>query len=173
MDNLSRKPGELVFNALMVVASLILLYQAYQITDHHTLSSPAAFPLSATAIMVFFSALNLYQSWKNAAPLHAITTFFTQILPVNVLVMMALIALFAFCLESVGFIPTSLVFLTASLYLFYQKSWWRVLLIASAALLVIYCIFRLVFLVILPEGLVPEGELLAWLHALLSGGGGQ
>ncbi|SDH79298.1 Tripartite tricarboxylate transporter TctB family protein [Vibrio xiamenensis] len=171
MDNPSRKPGELVFNALMVLVSLVLLYQAYHITDHHTLSSPAAFPLSATAIMVFFSALNFYQSWQKRPVTQAIKGFFKHILPINVMVMMGLIALFALSLESIGFIISALVFLTAAVYIFYRQSWWRALSMALVALVGIYCIFRLVFLVILPEGVVPEGEVLAWLSALFNGGG--
>ncbi|QSA19396.1 tripartite tricarboxylate transporter TctB family protein, partial [Vibrio furnissii] len=64
MDVQSRKPGELVFNALMVVLSLVLLYQAFFISDLYTLSSPGAFPLSAAAIMLVFSAVTVWESWK-------------------------------------------------------------------------------------------------------------
>lgn len=170
MDVKSRKPGELVFNALMVVLSLVLLYQAFFISDLYTLSSPGSFPLSAAAIMLVFSALTLWESWKKAAVPAAVTQFFKHVLPGNVVFMMALIGVFSLCLESVGFIVSALIFLTVALYFLHKRRLTSAIGMALVALGVIYIVFRLVFLVILPEGVFPEAELLSYLSQLMKGG---
>ncbi|MCG6218676.1 tripartite tricarboxylate transporter TctB family protein [Vibrio furnissii] len=169
MDVQSRKPGELVFNALMVVLSLVLLYQAFFISDLYTLSSPGAFPLSAAAIMLVFSAVTVWESWKKVATPSAMTQFFQHILPGKVIFMMALIGGFALCLESVGFIVSALIFLSIALYFLHQRRVTSAIGLALVALVAIYVVFRLVFLVILPEGVFPEAELLSYFSQLMKG----
>jgi hypothetical protein len=41
--------------------------------------------------------------------------------------------------------------------------------ISLFSLALVYLIFRIVFTVLMPSGIVPEGEILAWLGGLFSG----
>ncbi|XAW89005.1 tripartite tricarboxylate transporter TctB family protein [Vibrio sp. CDRSL-10 TSBA] len=170
MEVKSRKPGELVFSVLMVLLSAGLLYQAFFISDSHALSSPGAFPMSAAAIMLVFSSITVFDTLKKTPVPSALRAFLQQIVPTNVVIMLVLIGLFAFCLESIGFVITTFVFLTVTLLLLHQRNLVKAVSIALLALVVIYIIFRLVFLVILPEGVIPEGEVLSYLSSLFSGG---
>ena len=69
---------------------------------------------------------------------------------------------YALLLSPLGFLPASFLFLFAGMRLLYPRGGWlRSGIIALGALIVIYVIFRLVFQVILPEGIVPEREILS------------
>ncbi len=46
-----RRPGELVFNIAVMLASFGLLYSAYGISGFEALSAPGAVPMATTAIM--------------------------------------------------------------------------------------------------------------------------
>ena len=45
----TRRPGEVVFAALMLAISVFLFWNAYKISGFSSKSSPGAFPLAATA----------------------------------------------------------------------------------------------------------------------------
>ncbi|MEC8082003.1 MAG: tripartite tricarboxylate transporter TctB family protein, partial [Pseudomonadota bacterium] len=87
--------------------------------------------------------------------------FFYHCFPPIVGIVMALILIFAIMLESLGFILSSFFFLFVGIQFLYQKSVLTTLTITVLSLVVVYIIFRLVFQVVLPEGIVPEREILA------------
>jgi hypothetical protein len=60
--------------------------------------------------------------------------------------------------------------MVASIKLLSRRSWLFSLSTGLLSLLVIYLLFRIVFTVLMPTGIVPEGEILAWFRALFAKG---
>ena len=164
-----KKAGEAAFAALMLALSLFLLWQAHAISGFTALSSPGAFPMAVAAVMVASSALILVRALRAGArdPAPA------AILPPVVLATMALMAGYAVLLRPLGFLPTSLIFLVLSIRLLRGGGLARSLGLSVACLVGVYVVFRLVFSVLMPAGIVPEGEILAWIGGLLEGGAGE
>jgi putative tricarboxylic transport membrane protein len=169
MSNPSVKmPGETLFGYLMLAMSLALLWQAYKISGFEALSSPGSFPMAAAAIMVVTACIVIIKDVRRQRPEHLVESFFRHVLPPLVAIMMAMILIYAVVLESLGFIPTTLVFLLLTIHLLHRRSVVFTVVISLAALIMVYIVFRLVFQIILPEGVVPEREILAWIENLFS-----
>ncbi len=77
---------------------------------------------------------------------------------------------YAALLGPLGFLPASFLFLFAAIQFLWRRNPGLTLLMAVAALAVAYAVFRLVFQVVLPEGIVPEREIMAWVENLFAGG---
>lgn len=154
-----RRPGERAFCFLLVVFSVYLFWQAYGISGFSELSSPGAFPLATSATMVIAACVVFVNTLK--LPEAEGVRFFYHCFPPIVGMVMALILIFAIMLESLGFILSSFFFLFVGIQFLYQKSVLTTLTITVLSLVVVYIIFRLVFQVVLPEGIVPEREILA------------
>ena len=59
-----RRPGELVFNIAVMLASFGLLYSAYGISGFEALSAPGAVPMATTAIMAVCAIIILVQTLR-------------------------------------------------------------------------------------------------------------
>lgn len=81
-----------------------------------------------------------------------------------------MLLLYAVALVPLGFLPTSLIFLTISIMALHKRGFVRAFGISLVSLVVIYIVFRLVFTVLMPEGIVPEREILAFFRNLMAGG---
>ncbi|WP_417507461.1 tripartite tricarboxylate transporter TctB family protein [Marinomonas gallaica] len=160
----SRYPGERLFSVLLVIFSVFILWRAYLISGFSELSSAGAIPLGASAMMVITSCIALAQSLKTPAVEGA--RFFQHCFPVVVGFVMALVAVYAVLLEQLGFIATSFAFLFIALRALTRRSTLWVLGLTLVSLVIIYVIFRLIFQIILPEGIIPEREILAALSRL-------
>jgi len=171
VESTQKQPGETVFGYLMLLLSTFLFWQAYQISGFEALSSPGAFPLAAAGIMVISSCIVVVKNARRQSPAHLVQGFFTRILPPLVAIMIALILIYAVVLDSLGFIPSTFVFLLLAIHLLHHRSIISSLVITTGSLILIYVIFRLVFQIILPEGIVPEREILAWLGNLFGSKG--
>lgn len=159
-----RKPGERTFCFLLVLGSVYLFWQAYNISGFNSLSSPGAFPLAASAVMVVASCITFINTLK--APVAEGVRFAYHCFPPIVATIMALILIYSVVLESLGFILSSFAFLFISIQFLYRRSILTTLTITLLALIVVYIIFRLVFQVVLPEGIVPEREILSAIKSL-------
>lgn len=160
MSSLSnRYPGERLFSFLLVIFSIFLLWRAYLISGFSDLSSPGAVPMGASVVMVIGACIAFVQTLKS--PLVENARFFYHCLPMVVGFMMALVIIYAVLLEQLGFIVTSLAFLFISLRAFSKRSALWSLGLSIISLVVIYVIFRLIFQIVLPEGIVPERDILA------------
>ncbi len=160
-----KKPGETVFGFLMLGLSLFLFWQAWEIAGFSSLSSPGALPLAASGLMVVSSVIALVNDFRRDIEDHQIEHFFEQILPLSVALMIAVIFLFAIMLETVGFIITAFVFLVASIQMLHRRSVKTTLLVSSVSLVLVYLVFRIIFVVVLPEGVIPEREMLSAIEA--------
>lgn len=163
-----RRPGELVFNVAVFATSLFLLWTAYGISGFAGMSSPGAIPMAATAIMVLTSGLALAGTLRK--PSLTGERIERDILPVVVVATIGLIGAYAVALTRLGFLPTSFVFLTLAIRLYSRRGLGWCVAVALVSVALVWVVFRLVFSVLMPPGLVPEGEILAVVRGLLAGG---
>lgn len=163
-----RRPGELGFAICLTLASLYLLYDAYGISGFEALSAPGAIPMATTFVM----AISAFIIVLRTARLPRVTseTFRQDILPILVIAFIGLLIVFGVLLKPLGFLPTALLFLIASIKLLARKGWGYTLALSVGSLVIIWIIFRVVFTVLLPAGIVPEAEFLQFLRNIRNGG---
>lgn len=161
-----KRRGEDLFGLIMIVISVGLFWQAYAIAGFSALSSPGAFPMASAGVMLIGALVVAYGNLRNTAPRDD-----APILPVTIAIFTGLVIAYALLLSPLGFLPASFLFLFAGMRLLYPRGGWlRAGVIALGALIVIYIIFRLVFQVVLPEGVVPERELLSGIRSAFGSG---
>lgn len=163
----TRRPGEAVFAALMVVVSLLLFWNAYRIAGFSALSSPGAFPLAATSAMVLTSLVTLARTAAMPTGHTGPAALRALVFPTVVVAFAVLIVLYGALLESLGFVLTSLAFLFGGIWLLHQRGPWVALFWAVISIILVYVIFRVVFQVVLPEGILPERRFLAIIGDML------
>lgn len=167
-DKNKRSAGELGLNAGLFALSVVLLGASYNISGFESLSSPGALPMAVAFTMVVSSGMILLNNFRHAT--RDETRFMTDILPPVVVVMMLLITGYAVLLVPLGFLPTSLIFLVVSILFLRKGGFGFALTVSVGSLICIYVIFRLVFTVLMPSGIVPEAEFLAAIGRLFGGG---
>jgi putative tricarboxylic transport membrane protein len=91
-------------------------------------------------------------------------------LPILVIAFIGLLIVFGVLLKPLGFLPTALLFLIVSIKLLARKSWGYTLALSVGSLVIIWIVFRVVFTVLLPAGIVPEAEFLQFLRNIKNGG---
>lgn len=165
-----RRPGEVVFAAIMVLASAFLVWSAWGIENPfgpNGLSSPRSIPLATTIVMVISAALILLNTAR--LPLDRSETILRDILPVTVMLFAAFLVLYGILLQPLGFLPTSALFLIVAIKLLAKRGWVWTLSISLLSLLLIWIIFRIVFSVLMPSGIVPEAEMIQFFRGLMPG----
>lgn len=164
MDPHPRRPGELAFTLFLLLASLGLLWSAYGIAGFEALSSPGAVPMATTAIMVVTAIMVLIQTLRR--PTGTTQTFGTHILPLSVIVTIALIVAYGWLLRPLGFIPTSVLFLSALVWFLSRRPVLFCLAVSVGTVALIWLIFRMVFSVLMPPGIFPEARIVAFITQL-------
>jgi putative tricarboxylic transport membrane protein len=164
----TRRPGEVVFATLMLLISLLLFWQAHRISGFTSKSSPGAFPLAATGVMVIAAVVALANTLASPKGDNSFAALRAQIIPNVVLGFAALIVAYGLFLESVGFVLTSLAFLFGGILLLYRRGVGPAFGWALVSIIIVYVIFRLAFKVVLPEGVIPERRILANVGAAIS-----
>jgi hypothetical protein len=168
-DKNRRLPGEAAFSLALLALSLWLTTVAFDISGFEALSAPGTFPLAVTVVLVITSGMIFWRTLRLPAAAHIRN--WREILPLRVVGMALLVGLYALALKPLGFLPTSFGFLTISIWALGRTSIGYALGIAALSVAGIYVIFRLIFTVLMPEGVVPEREIIAWVQHLLAGGG--
>ncbi|WP_102224597.1 tripartite tricarboxylate transporter TctB family protein [Acidimangrovimonas sediminis] len=163
-----KRPGETAFAVIMLLASLGLLWNAYGIAGFTSLSSPGAIPMATTFVMVVAAAIVLVHTIR--LPKATGETFVKDILPGTVLLFVVFLVCYGVLLEPLGFILTSALFLVAAIKVLWRRSWAVTLGVAAFSLLLIWLVFRIVFTVLMPEGVVPEAEIIQTFRNLFTGG---
>lgn len=170
------QPGEEIFGILMLLLALFLCWQSYEISGFSALSSPGAFPLAASAAMLI-AAITIVAHNRHAkkaaaaAELGPRGSFTGDVTPTNVVVFAGFVIAYAAMLDNLGFLPASFLFLLAGIKFLHRASIGFTFAVTLGSLLTIYILFRLIFTVVLPEGIMPERDILAWFGNLFSGGG--
>ncbi|WP_417241373.1 tripartite tricarboxylate transporter TctB family protein [Celeribacter sp.] len=165
--DMTRKPGEVVFALLLSLISFGAVWQAYGIAGFEALSSPGAFPMAVASVMVISSVVIAVKTLR-AKP-DTTHSFFTDVLPPAAAMMIVFILLYAIALKPLGFLSTSLAFLFVSVLILSRRGLWYSAWVSLVCLAAVYVIFRLVFSVLMPEGIVPEREILAFIAHLFEG----
>ncbi len=165
--DMTRKPGEVFFALFLSLVSLGAVWKAYGIAGFEALSSPGAFPMTVSAIMVISSLIIAVKTLR-AKPAQD-TSFFKDILPPAAAMMTVFILLYAIALKPLGFLPTSQLFLFVSVLVLSRRGVWFSAWVSVLCLATVYVIFRLVFSVLMPEGVVPEREIIAFFANLFGG----
>ncbi len=172
-DNTNRQPGESIFALLLLVFSVTAFWQSYAISGFQSLSSAGIFPMLASATMVGASLFILLgglskpatttvevdsthgsESSTTTAELSSARTFFTTILPVRTIVVIALITAYVIAMPLLGFIIASGLFLFSSFTYLWRKSLLLSLILTLVTLASVYVVFRKLFQVVLPEGIL-------------------
>ena len=163
----TRRPGEAAFAILLLAGSTFLLWTAYGISGFEALSAPGAVPLAASATMVIASAM-IAATVLRQQPVPG-ERLAQAILPLPVVITIALVTVYAFLLEPLGFVPTSFLFLLVLIRLLSRRGLLFCMAVSAGGVAIIYFVFRVVFTVILPEGIVPEREIIAAIGRLFGG----
>ncbi|ETA50538.1 tripartite tricarboxylate transporter TctB family protein [Ponticoccus alexandrii] len=167
-----RRPGELLFAAVLTGASAFLLFDAWGIENSfgpNGLSSPRAIPVAATLVMLLSAGLVLVQTAR--LPKNRAEAVLKDILPPVVMLFAALLIAYGLLLRPLGFLPTSALFLITAIKILGRRGWGWTLAVSLGSLLLIWLIFRILFSVLMPTGILPEAELLQVFRSLIAGGG--
>jgi putative tricarboxylic transport membrane protein len=155
LEKKNRLPGELTFNALLLLVSVFLLFQAYGISGFESITSAGMFPMLSALVMVITAALTLRQTRKAVNDRCVGETlrqqFVRQISPV-VFVFTLAVFVFMFLLSRLGFVLSAYLFLVMAMRLLGSTRWLFNALLSAMALSVVYLIFHTIFSVVLPKG---------------------
>lgn len=141
----------------MLVLAISLLWQAYGIAGLESLSSPGAFPIAASGVMLIAAATIVFGDQRKGQSVGR----WPDILPFPVIGVFLALFVFAAVLDHLGFLLTAFGFLIATIGFLGRGGLLRTFGISCSILIAIYVIFRLVFRVILPEGIIDERGILA------------
>lgn len=169
-----RRPGEVFFAAFLFVASLGLLWSAYGIDNPfgpNGLSAPRSIPVAATLAMVISATIIIFKTSR--LPLDQSETVGRDILPITVVLFALFLIAYGVLLRPLGFLPTSALFLIVAIKLLAKRGWLWTLTVSLTSLIVIWLIFRIVFSVLMPAGIVPEAEIIQLFRGLISEGTSQ
>ena len=147
-----RRPGELVFVILLLLASLWLFWQSILISGFSGLSTPGVFPMLASGLMVVSTLSILRDTARRAPGGHGFNRFLEEITPLRQAVMLGLVAFYVVLRPSFGFVITSGLFLFASISFLWRRNFLLKAGLSAFALAIIYLIFRIAFQVVLPKG---------------------
>lgn len=151
-----RRPGELFFGIFLFVASLVLLNSAYGISGFQALSAPGTVPMATTLVLTVTALIIVIRTAR--LPLVTSESVSVDILPRVVILFGVLLLAYGVLLQPLGFLPTSALFLSVAIKVLTRRSWVYTLIISLSSLFAIWLIFRIVFTVLMPAGIVPEAE---------------
>ncbi|MGR3377869.1 tripartite tricarboxylate transporter TctB family protein [Salipiger abyssi] len=166
-----RRPGELAFALFLLAASLYLLWEAYGIAGFEALSSAGAVPMATTAAMAVSALFVVLRTAR--LPKVSTESLARDILPFKVILFGGLLVCFGLLLVPLGFLPTAALFLVLAIKYLSGRGWGFTLGVSLGSLLVIWVVFRIVFTVLMPAGIVPEAELLQFIRNIGTEGGAQ
>lgn len=164
-----RRPGERVFAVVLVGLSAVALWQSALISTVEgpavrRLTSPAVFPMLASAVMLV-SALAVLgdvlrrsrgvpsgDRAEGAGARRRVGRALADVLPRRLVVVTALIALYVASMPWLGFVVGSGAFLFAAFLYLWRRPWWVSLALAVVSLALVWAVFRLLFEVVLPAG---------------------
>lgn len=147
--------GERAFNWLLLIFSLGIFYEAYRISGFSSISSPGAFPIGLSLILIATMITIIAGQFRKQkplsdGPLDEARQFLQEHLPCNSIIFIALTITYLLLLKPLGFIISTLLFLFVSMVYFRRGQLVMSALISAGSMLVIYSLFKLLFQVYLP-----------------------
>jgi putative tricarboxylic transport membrane protein len=160
-ENAKPRPGETLFALALVLFSAAAFWQSFAISGFKGLATAGTFPMLASAAMLASSLLVLVATVRrgpgSASQDVAPTPTTSAILPLPVVIVAGLVAIYVMLMPLFGFMLSSAAFLFASFWYLWRKGWLVSLALTLVALAAIYAVFRLVFQVVLPTGSLVRG----------------
>ncbi len=151
------RPGNIVFAIILAGFSAVALWQAYEISGFKGFSEPGVFPMLAAGTMLLSGLFIVRDAVLSARRTEAPASFFKTVLPLRLIIVVALVALYIALMPWLGFMAASAGFL----YVAFVYLWGRGLVVSALLTVVtlacIYFIFRIVFQVVLPKGSLLPG----------------
>ncbi|MCS6995836.1 MAG: tripartite tricarboxylate transporter TctB family protein [Casimicrobiaceae bacterium] len=149
--------GELALAVVLLLASALLLWQAYRISGFASLTSAGAFPMLASAVMLGTAAITLARALRariatTATPSAAAPPTRAPLMSRTLVVFLGAIVLYLLLIERLGFVVSSYLFLTGSMWLLGSRRIGFNLLVSAVVLGIILLVFRVIFSVVLPKG---------------------
>ena len=152
-----RRPGELVFALLIVVFSVAALWQSYSISGFSGKTTPGVFPMIASGVMVISGVVVLMSATQLPTPPEGTPGFLAEILTLRHMVVIGLVLAYVLLMPLIGFVASSAVFLFCSFQFLWRKNPLLMLALTGVTLVIIYVVFREVFQVVLPQGILLQG----------------
>lgn len=147
--------GERAFNWLLLIFSLGVFFAAYRISGFSSISSPGAFPIGLSVLMIGSMLTIVVGQFRKRKPesngaLDEARQFLHEHFP-RPFVIFALLAIgYLVLLVPLGFIISTLLFLFVSMVYFRRGQLLMSALISAGSLAIIYGLFKLLFQVYLP-----------------------
>lgn len=133
-------------NLTLIVLSIFAVFQSYKISGNElTSTSPGAFPLFISALLLIFSIL-IYIEERRKGQVEFKTLLFSK----EIIVIIILLVLYGLLLETIGFEIATFGFLFIAISYLSKKDILKNLIISSLTVVVIIFIFKTVFKVMLP-----------------------
>lgn len=163
-----RPYGEVAFSIFLLMLSVWTVWAAYQISGFGKLSSPGAVPLIGGTIMLIASAVNAFKAIRRRS--NAVSgSFRADIAPSAVIIFAVAGLAYVVTLESIGFITGSVIFLSVLFFVLGKQKPLNAFLLSLGSVALIYLVFRMLFLVLLPEGIIPERSIMAAITDRITG----
>lgn len=148
MADRAARTGARALAGLLLIAAGFVIAEGVRLDGLASPSSAGAFPVLAGGVMAV-SAIAIGCSRVRASP----PAGGHPMLPGRIALVMAMLVAFAAALPYVGFHLAAFVFLAATIRLLRGRDTLRAMVIAAASVAAIHVVFRLVFSVLLPEGM--------------------
>jgi putative tricarboxylic transport membrane protein len=152
-----RLPGEKTFALLMLLCGLTVLWLSYRISGFSGWSTAGSVPLgtslvlSLAALRILFSTLQ--KPAEPAGPGEPIWhQFYTRIFPARHFVFTGVIILYMVTLEPLGFLLSSLIYMTLSSLALGERRYVWMTAVNVLTLAAVYLVFQTAFSVVLPVG---------------------
>lgn len=150
-----RLPGELTFIVAATLFSLFMLWTSFQISGI-AWSSPGSFPMLCAGIMLVTGAMNVVATARRKLELEPgqswLQQFVARLAPLTLVLFTGLIVAYMLLLEVLGFLLSSYVFLTVSMWVLGSRRLPLNLVVSLLVLAAIFIVFRTAFTVVLPAG---------------------
>lgn len=157
----TRRPGELVFAFGLVIFSALAFWQSYAISGFRGLTTAGVFPMLASGTMVLTAVTILAETLRTPADRDLaggiLVGFIRRILPPRLVAMVLLIIAYVAVMPWAGFLLSSAGFLFAACALLWRGHFGRALLVTVVSVVAIHFVFRTVFQVVLPQGVILPG----------------
>ncbi|WP_413203977.1 tripartite tricarboxylate transporter TctB family protein [Rhodospirillum sp. A1_3_36] len=157
----ARRPGERAFAVLAVVFALVASWQAYGISGFSGLSTAGVFPMLAAGVMtlaalsVLWSTLRMPEVEEGQG--RTIGGFLREVFPARQQVMVLMVVVYMLVLPWIGFVLSSSLFLFAGIHYLWRKRIVITIGLTVVTMAVVYVVFRVVFQVVLPQGILLRG----------------
>ena len=123
--------------------------------------------MATAAIMLLTSTIILLKTIR--LPRIAGETIAKDILPGTVILFVGFLIAYGLLLKPLGFLPTSGLFLILAIKVLSQRTWRFSLVVSLGSLILIWLVFRIVFTVLIPAGIVPEAEIIQFFRSIFTG----